>query len=223
MKISKQEFENKLANNKLVISLIGMSNIGKTHWSKKLRKANFKHQCCDDLIEKTLEPELKALGYKGLADMAKWLGHPYESRFTENQKDYLKHEWAVMENITRELSNEINQNTTIDTTGSVIYTGDEICNKLKGKSLIVFIEATPQMKEEMFKRFLDNPKPIIWAHSFNKKENESDFEALKRCYPELLEYRTSQYKKHADIIIPYKKIDYRHTAEKFLELIKNHL
>lgn len=223
MKLSKQEFENKLKNQELIITLMGMSNIGKTHWSKKLRKLNFRHKCCDDLIEKTLEPELKALGYKGLADMAKWLGHPFENQFPNNQENYLKHEYEVMENIFKNLANKTSQNITIDTTGSVIYTGEQICNRLKEKSLIVYIEATPQMREEMFKRFLSNPKPIIWANSFNKKENETDLEALERCYPELLNYRSSQYYKHADVIIPYKKINYSHSAKNFLELIKNHL
>ena len=223
MRITKNSFENKLANNELVISIIGMSNIGKTHWAKKLKNLEFEHKCCDDLIEKILEPELQALGYKGLADLAKWLGYPYEDKLMVNQQQYIQHECAVMENLLKELGSKTNKNITIDTTGSVIYTGDYICKRLKEKSLIVFIESTPQMQTEMFQRFLSNPKPIVWAHSFTKKEKEDNPAALKRCYPELLKYRTSQYRRHADIIIPYKRIEKDHTAEQFLELIKSYL
>ncbi|MBI5754411.1 hypothetical protein HZA40_04685 [Candidatus Peregrinibacteria bacterium] len=223
MKLTKNQFEEKLKNQELVITLMGMSNIGKTHWSKKLKNLHFEHKCCDDLIEKIIEPELTAMGYKGLTDMAKWLGHPFEKQFPANQGNYLKHENSVMKKILQELENKISGNITIDTTGSVIYTGDYICNKLKEKSLIVFIEATAQMQQEMFERFLKNPKPIVWAHSFNKKEKEADMEALKRCYPELLNYRTNQYRKHADITIAYPKTNYYDSAENFLELIKNHL
>lgn len=223
MKITKNAFENKLANKELIISIMGMSNIGKTHWSKKLKDLNFEHKCCDDLIEKTLEPELKALGYKGLADLAKWLGYPYAPDFTTKQQDFLQHEINVMENILKGLEAKKNNNIVIDTTGSVIYTGDYICKRLKEKSLIIFIEATPQMQGEMFQRFLSNPKPIVWAHSFNKKENEENLAALKRCYPELLKYRTSQYRRHADIIIPYTRINHTDSAVEFLELIKSYL
>lgn len=223
MKITKKQFIEKFKNGQLVITLMGMSNIGKTHWSKKLKKLNFEHKCCDDLIENILESELKAMGYKGLADLAKWLGHPFESQFPNNQANYLKHENSVMEEILKNLSGKTNNNITIDTTGSVIYTGDYVCKRLKEKSLIVYIEATPQMQEEMFQRFLSNPKPIVWVHSFNRKENETDLEALKRCYPELLNYRTGQYRKYADVTIPYTKTNHDHSAEDFLGLIKNYL
>ncbi len=223
MKITKKQFEEKLKNQQLTITIIGMSNIGKSHWSKKLKEINFEHKCCDDLIENILEPELKALGYKGLADLAKWLGHPFEPGFSVKQQNILQHEYNVMENIIKGLENKNNQNLTIDTTGSVIYTGDYTCKRLKEKSLIIYIEASSEMREQMFERFLSNPKPIVWAHNFNKKENETDLEALKRCYPELLKYRSSQYRKHADVTIPYSKTNHNDSAEQFLELVKSYL
>ncbi len=36
MKLSKRQFDQLLLENQLVISFVGMSNIGKTYWSKKL-------------------------------------------------------------------------------------------------------------------------------------------------------------------------------------------
>jgi len=223
MKITKSEFTEKLGKKNLVITIMGMSNIGKTHWSKKLKNLNFEHKCCDDLIENILEPELKSLGYKGLADMAKWLGQPYSPQFQNNQKRYMQHEIEVMEKIFNDLENKHSQNITIDTTGSVIYTGDDICNELKSKSLIIHIEATPEMREQMFNRFLSNPKPIVWGESFKQNDNESDFDALKRCYPKLLDYRTNKYRQFADITIPYQQLIHNSSAENFLETIKNYL
>ena len=54
MKLSKSQFETLLEENRLVLSFIGMSNIGKTYWSKKLQGVGFKHIDCDDLIEKNV-------------------------------------------------------------------------------------------------------------------------------------------------------------------------
>lgn len=113
---------------------------------QKLQHLGFKHICCDDLIEEKLSPELTKLGYKGIADMAKWLGQPYDKQFTKNEKRYLELEKETMEEI---LNSKKTQNTVIDTTGSIIHTGEEIISDLKRKSLVIYIEATPEMKNAM--------------------------------------------------------------------------
>lgn len=50
---------------------------------------------------------------------------------------------------------------------------------------------------------MTDPKPVVWGQSFNKKEGESDHDALVRCYPELLEFRARRYANLADITLPY--------------------
>lgn len=222
MKLTQSEFKKKLRDRNLILTMIGMSNIGKTFWSKKLRSHNFHHINCDAILETMLEPELKALGYRGLADMAKWMGHPYEEHFKKNEKKLTGLESLIFQKIINDLEKPLS-NTAVDTPGSFIYAGEKICDLYKEKSLIIYLEATSEMKEKMFENFIKNPKPITWMNSFNKRENESDFKALKRCYPELLAYRSRHYEKYTDITIPYPKLNKNFSAEKFLELIEQSL
>ena len=39
----------------MIITLLGMSNSGKTYWSQRLTSAGYTHYCCDEEIEKKLE------------------------------------------------------------------------------------------------------------------------------------------------------------------------
>jgi shikimate kinase len=43
----------------------------------------------------------------------------------------------------------------------------------------------------------------LWRDVFNKEPDETDEEALARCYPELLSSRERWYKKYADVTIDY--------------------
>ena len=222
MKPTKQQFAKDISNNNFKMTIIGMSNIGKTFWSKRLSERGFKHIDCDLILEGKLKPELKKFGYKGLSEITKWLGQPYETQFRKNEKIISELEKEITINILNDLENH-SQNVIIDTPGSIIYTGDEICSDLKDKTVIVYIEATPEMKEAMFENFLKNPKPIIWQNSYEKSEQESEFESLARCYPKLLAYRTSEYEKYADITIPYHTLREDMTTEEFLERLSKEL
>lgn len=216
MLLNSKQFKDKLAQNKLTISIVGMSNIGKTFWSKSLNQIGFNHICCDDLIEEKLEPELKSLGYKGLADVAKWMGHPYENHFPQTQSRYLDFENQTMSEI---FTQRHEQNTIIDTTGSVIYTNPQVTTDLKNLSLIIYIQAPETMIDRMFENFLKHPKPIIWGENFQKQTEQTNEEALAQCYPELLKYRAEKYAKLADITIPYEELNYKMSPQEFLNKI----
>ncbi len=222
-KLMRTSFLQKIKSKNLQLSLIGMSNMGKTFWSKRLTKLGFKHICCDDLIEDKLGPVLKERGYRGLKDVAKWLGHPYENQFEENQKKYMQLENTVMKNIFEEIKSP-KENIVIDTTGSVIYTSKENLEKLKKNTLVVYLESSKQHRQKMYKNFLSHPKPIIWDRLYRRLDEESEEEALARCYNELLEYRSALYKKHADIVIPYHEIEgYKLNEKQFMALIEEKL
>jgi hypothetical protein len=53
----------------------------------------------------------------------------------------------------------------------------------------------------MFQQYIEQPKPVVWHDSFRKNPDESNEEALKRCYPELIEDRTERYYKYADVTL----------------------
>lgn len=219
MKLSSKQFQELLQKNKLVLSFIGMSNIGKTYWSERLSKFGFKHFNCDDLIEKKLSFELDALGYSGINDVSLWMGQPYEKKFEENQQKYLNFEKEAIENIFAELKNT-KQNVVIDTTGSLVHLNEKICLELKERSLIVYIKATDSMREKMFERYIEDPKPVVFGDIFSPQEGESGEKTLRRCYPILLEKRSKLYEKYADVVIPHEFINMKMNVKDFISLIK---
>jgi shikimate kinase len=203
------------------ISLIGMSNVGKTYWSNKLKEVGFKVFSCDDMIEERLGIELKKLGYSGISDISKWMGQPFDERYLRNSKRYLEIEKEVMNRITDELIRKENDKIVVDTTGSVIYTGEDILKKLKKHTRIIYLEAPEKVKAEMLCRYIEYPKPVCWGKSYNKMKNEDDIEALKRCYPLLLEFRSVEYEKYADITLDYFKLREKWlSADEFISMIR---
>ena len=134
----------------MVITFIGMSGCGKSYWSERIAKEkDFQRFCCDDLIEEKLSIELKALGYSGINDMAKWMGMPWSKQFKENEQKYLNSEIEVMQDLIEKLkSNTVGGNAgkavVIDTTGSIIYTGKAILESLHRFSRIVYLEANKE-------------------------------------------------------------------------------
>ena len=223
MKLSKSKFEQLFEENRLVISLIGMSNTGKTHWSKKLHDLGFKHINCDDLIEKKLSPILKKFKYSGIEDVSHWMGQPYDDRYVANQQKYLSIEKEIMKDIFIQIKNKKPRNTVIDTTGSVVHTGKNMRVKLMRYSLIVYIRANQNMKEKMFNQYIKKPKPVVFGNIFNPKQNETARQTLKRCYRKLLNLRSVLYSQYADVIIPIGSIKKNMNVNQFFSLIKQSL
>lgn len=204
------------------ISLIGMSNSGKSYWSRRLEEVGFIRLSCDDYIEEKLGNELTKLGYRGINDVSKWLGQPYNKQHAENSRIYLKFEIESLKKFIQFIKeNSGNKNIVIDTTGSVIYIGNNILNELRRNSRIIYLDTPESVKEEVYKSYLGNPKPVIWGSAYKKKKGESNISALKRCYPHLLEYRTKKYKNLAHIELDYFLIkEHGFTIDDFLRLIR---
>ena len=192
----------------MFITLIGMSGSGKSHWSKRLVEDHgFRHFCCDDLIEEQLEPVLRDKGYSGLEDIAKWMGQPYEPRGMENQQRYLNCEIAVMQEILKYLNKYMHDHShdvVIDTSGSVIYTGEDICRGLTKYTRVVYLEVPETFHEQMLETYLESPKPVIWGDVFEQKSGETNEAAIARCYPELLRSRARLYREFADVTVEYE-------------------
>jgi shikimate kinase len=182
-----------------------MSNIGKTGWANRLA-AQLQAEAveCDRLIEEALAPELKKRGYNGLRDMAKWLGQPYESQYPETSRVYLAKERAVLQELIARLKHA-EQPMIISTTGSVIHAGEDIAEQLRTLTRVVYLEAAPQHVAELFERYIAEPKPVIWGDSFAPRPGEAPQEALKRCYPQLLNFRAEHYAKMAHVKVPFEK------------------
>lgn len=223
MKITAQQFDALFQKNRLPISFVGMSNIGKTYWSERFKEVGFSHVSCDGLIEQVLLPEMSALGYSGLADVSGWMGQPYNRRYAEHQKKYLDIERNVVEKILDGIEEGKYKNIVIDTTGSVVHIGKETLARLKKHSLVVFIEASKEMTEEMFGRYIKEPKPVVFGEFFKRRGSESDFAALSRSYRNLLEARRALARRYADVVVPSVSIQKNTTIDQFISLLKNAL
>lgn len=208
----------------MIISLVGMSNAGKTYWSERLEaEKGFTRFCCDDMIEGKLAPILKKQGFSGIEDVSKWMGQPYDEQYEENSKKYLECEIETMKEIIHLVNGgkKNNKNVVIDTTGSVIYVDSKILSKLCKISKVVHIKTSLSLKKELLKKYLENPKPVLWGRLFNKKNGESDRGALVRCYPKLLDYRLKRYNKYADLSIDYSDaLEEKFDVNEFMRLIQ---
>lgn len=188
------------------MTLIGMSNIGKSRWSKRLAaESGFARIACDALIEERLGAELRPRGFAGIHGVARWMGQPYDPQYPETGAQYLAHERAVMEDVLARLGAPDAPPTVIDTTGSVIYTGGDIAARLRDLTRVVYLEASPEHVTQLFERYMASPKPVIWGDAFAPHAGETPGDALKRCYPELLRFRAARYAALAHVTIPFER------------------
>ncbi len=185
------------------LSLIGMSGSGKSHWSTEFAELGFLRFCCDELIANKLAPELSRSDGTAM-DLGEWMGFPYEPRYKERESKYLACEIAVIGEILDYLSrSNPGEKVVVDTTGSVIYAGENILGKLRSTTTVVHLATPPEVKERMLRVYLDQPRPVLWRDVFSKKRGETNEEALARCYPRLLFSRQRLYEQYADVTIDY--------------------
>lgn len=176
-----------------------MSNCGKSYWARLLhQRKQFRLIGVDDCIEERLRPELATLGYFGIDGMAKWMGLPSDPHFSANQTQYLAHE----ERITSTAAPKSDENTVLDTTGSVIYLTADTLVRLRSNYLIVHLEASDNLMDTMITNFFQNPKPVVWGNAFSVQAKETPEDAMRRCYPILLGERRKMYNKLAHVRIP---------------------
>jgi shikimate kinase len=197
-----------------------MSGVGKTFYSKKLEKEGFDYFGCDEEIEKKLESELNDSSFSGVNDVGRWMGQPFDKRYKNNSKKYLSLEKEVVSEIISKIKQvgRLKTNLVIDTTGSVIYLDNDLLLSLKENSFVLYLDTPKKTREEMQKRYFEDPKPVYWGDSFQKKSSEGDIEALKRCYPLLLEEREKKYKLLADKILTYgERVDNDFCLVEFLK------
>lgn len=190
----------------MIITLVGMSNIGKSHLAARLvAEAGFQRIGCDDLVEAAIGDELRQLGYSGINDVGRWMGQPYEPNYPLKSSKFIECEREVMLKILSQINTlNVEHPIVIDTTGSVIYVGDDVIERLKRLTKIVYLEASETHREQLFKLYLEEPKPVIWGNSYSKLPYESEHDSLARCYPELLAYRASKFEAIADLTISYE-------------------
>src|SRR3981189_3235942 len=177
----------------LRLALIGMSGAGKSFWTKRLAQAGHPSVCCDDRIEQRLRSRLEGGGYAGIHGVASWMGWPDSPTYAQREAEYLAQEIHVLGAILTDLERDWSRELILDTTGSVIYAGNNLLLRLRRQMTVAYLAATPEEQQLLIERYLNDPKPVLWRGAFQAKPGETPRDTVARCYPNLIAARRKGY------------------------------
>jgi len=195
------------------LAFVGMSNCGKSYRSKILRDQNdFMWYEVDAAIQKDL-------WFDDMQDISDWMKQPYNEWFSVRQEQYLRSEARCtkldgLDTWWRNLS--------FDTTGSVVYLDESTLDWLHNKCLVVNIDVGEEDIARMVRKYFEEPKPVVWGDSFYTLKDESNDDALLRCFPLLLHDRIEKYRDFSHITIPFTELKDK-TWDETLEVIASYL
>ncbi|MGB0908121.1 MAG: hypothetical protein ACPGVT_11555 [Maricaulaceae bacterium] len=215
MRLSRSDFDAAYAGGTLRLAFVGMSNIGKSFTATRLAKS---HDF--DLIEVD-RIIWESLGQGSMADFAAWQGQPYTDNYGPRETQSI----AMETDATRKaLGLPQTDNALLDTTGSVIYTDEDVLEALKERWLIVHIIAEEKDLERLKSDYFALPKPLIWHGHYAQQDGMTPEESILACYPKLLESRGQAYRDLADVGLPSSFVlDPQTTMDAVMELIAKQL
>jgi hypothetical protein len=201
-----------------------MSGAGKTFWTKQLVTAGYQAISCDERIEARLAPRLAEGGFTGINGVAAWMGWPDSASYAERESRYLVEEIATLEEGLAALEKNRESQLVLDTTGSVIYTGNNWLMRLRRHATVVYLAASDEERELLIQRYLSDPKPVLWRGAFQPRPGEASRETVARCYPALMAARRQSYEALAHCTVPIAELrEMPQTAEAFLEKVRQGL
>jgi len=206
----------------LRLALIGMSGAGKTFWTKKLAAAQYPAVSCDDRIEQKLAPRLTSGGYAGINGVAAWMGWPDSATYMERESEYLAEEIHTLDEILTELERQPEKSLVLDTTGSVIHTGNNLLMRLRRQMTIVHLAVSAKEQQLLIERYLNDPKPVLWRGAFQPRAGEKPRETVARCYPALVSARRQSYEALAHCTLQVAELrDGSLDAMAFLKMVQS--
>lgn len=191
-----------LSDKPLRLALIGMSGSGKSHWAKNLAALGCPTVCCDDHIEARLAPVLKNGGFNGINGVAAWMGWPDSPTYPERESQYLTEEIAVLDEVLSDLETDSKRELVLDTTGSVVSTGNHTLHRLRRQMTVVYLATSNDDIQLLIQRYLQDPKPVLWQGAFRPHPGETPQQTIVRCYPVLIAARRRSYEALAHLTLP---------------------
>ena len=189
------------------VALIGMSGAGKSLWSSILARQGFDRFGCDDEIGRRMVDD-GDIPDASVDSLGRWMGFPFQAGFALRERRYLSLETMVMSELLIRLESGLPDETTrplvIDTTGSVIYTGASVLQRLRQQAVVVYLSLSTKDQEKLCRAYVDHPRPVVWRQHYRKQSAESDRNALKRCYDALVADRETRYRKVAHLEIQFR-------------------
>src|SRR6202047_3979813 len=190
----------------LRLALIGMSGAGKSFWTKRLAQAGHPSICCDDRIEQRLRSRLEGGGSAGINGVGSWMGWADKTTHAPRETEDLAEEIRTLDEVLTDLERDRSRELVLDTTGSVIYTGNNLLMRLRRQMTVVHLATTPEEQRLLMKRYLHDPKPVLWRGAFQAKHGETPGETVARCYPTLITARRQSYEALAHCTIPVAEL-----------------
>lgn len=190
------------------LALIGMSGVGKSHWSRQLEQAGFAHLDCDARIAGRLgEIVTPNAGESPVHALGRWMGMPWSPGYGGAVAEYLRLEEAVTAQALDEALAKADGKTVIDTTGSVIYLSPALLSRLHASCHVAYLALPDDALDAMLLRFLKEPKPLVWGDAWAPKAGEKPEDALPRCYANLLAARGARYEKLAHVMLDGRALE----------------
>lgn len=213
--------EEKLAGRPLRLALVGMSGAGKTFWTRRIAETAVPAVSSDDLIEEKLAPRLAAGGFSGINGVAAWMGWPDSPAYAEREAQYLAEEIATLDEVLSGLEQDPRKSLVLDTTGSVIYTGNHLLMRLRKLMKVVYLAASEAEQQLLIERYLGDPKPVLWRGAFVARNGETARQTVARCYPNLIAARRQSYLALAHATLPVAGLrELPQNAGAFLEKVQ---
>ena len=189
------------------IAFIGMSGVGKSYWARQLAQAGWLHLDCDEQIAHRLGEMIEVASNEDpVHAVGRWMGMPWDDGYEAHAARYLELEQAVTTQAIDQLREHSDQPAVIDTTGSVIYTGDVVLNRLKQTTRVVYFDVPDAVRQHMVELYLSEPKPVLWQGGYQPEPGELAAHTLQRCYTRLLADRGERYRALADVVIDYHAV-----------------
>ncbi len=173
------------------LCFVGMSGVGKSFWSRRLSaEQGFVVHDCDAAIGTRLgsivTPEP---GQEPVTALGRWMGMPWTAGYAEREARYL----ALEDAVTRDALAAMGDRHVLDATGSVIYLDGDLLAQIRSRCRVVYLRTPDERRAAMLRRYLDEPKPVVWAGAFRTAPGQPPLEALPAAYGELLALRDRRY------------------------------
>jgi len=167
-------------------------------------------------------PRLAGGGYAGINGVAAWMGWPDSATYSERESEYLAEEIHTLDEILTELEKHPETSLVLDTTGSVIYIGNNLLMRLRRQMTIVHLAASSEEEQLLIERYLSDPKPVLWRGAFQSRRDEKPRETVTRCYPALIAARRQSYEALAHCTLQVSLLrDRSLSAAAFLKMIQD--
>jgi hypothetical protein len=243
MKLSGSEFINSPHK---AITLLGMSGVGKTHFSGLLKRSGWRRYSCDYQIgNKYLATHLNRTmsDTQDISVLSAFIGKPgnpakggitYEE-FKKRQILYYEAECAALEEALKAIPP--NGHFVHDSTGSLCEIMNEVLlEKLGQKTLFVYLKAGKKEEDTVLERALQTPKPLFhppfqlesWIGHYLEEmglkapDEMTPDDFARWVFPKLFHSRLPKYQKLADlygVTIPCENIYNIDNTELFIKKI----